>query len=222
MRSLCSALPMSAPSTSTRTPTTASHRRGAGGGNRALAPLRQRRASLPHPGAAAPCSASWERSRARARQCGSVAAVSVGDMGEPSPWPRDAAKASPRLRRVQQLDEARARGESGVAADLDLDAAADTLLGRAAEGDEGFEATLAATLGCDGDIDPKRLTKLLSRLGRRRSAAAAAAAERVVDWAAEAGLALNVFHYSSLVVGDIRARWVTLRARWVTLRELDG
>ena len=153
-------------------------------------------------------------------------AVSIGDMGEPSqadglwrrsppppmsPWPRGADGAParpsppPRLRRMK-LDGGRVRGDDSrqmslteeVAAEPDWDAAVEALLACWRKPGDGFEQMLAAVVGVGGE--PKRLTKVLSRLGRRRSSSAAEAAERCVDWAAGVGdIALNVFHYSSLV-----------------------
>jgi pentatricopeptide repeat protein len=99
--------------------------------------------------------------------------------------------------RVREDDSRQTSLTEGVA-DPDWDAAVEALLACSRKPGDGFERMLAAIVGVAGE--PKRLTKVLSRLGRRRSSSAAEAAERCMDWAAGAGgVALNVYHYSSLV-----------------------
>lgn len=109
-------------------------------------------------------------------------------------------------------------------AEPDWDAAVEALLACSRKPDDGFERMLAAIVGVAGE--PKRLTKVLSRLGRRRSSSAAEAAERCVDWAAGAGgVALNVFHYSSLVAtlgAQRRATDAAARFDQMQVRGCDG
>jgi hypothetical protein len=126
--------------------------------------------------------------------------------------------------RVRDDDSRQTSLTEGVA-DPDWDAAVEALLACSRKPGDAFERMLAAILGVAGE--PKRLTKVLSRLGRRRSSSAAEAAERCVDWAAgTGGVALNAYHYSSLVATlgsqrrttDAAARFDQMQVRASTVR----